>query len=165
MQEAKRGDRVSLILAKRSYFFQTVGGISLNEENNSAIIPDSATDEHLRQINMAIGNEHLVLGVPERKADMPDRDSDIQNTLKLGTNKIKDWIYNIRVDKSVRQAEKVAVLEKTSMLEKSGKNRKAVIEAVDLSLRIMGGVSPVSETEQEKVEIKLTSGTEEHIEK
>ena len=96
---------------------------------------------------------------------MPDRDSDIQNTLKLGTNKIKDWIYNIRVDKSVRQAEKVAVLEKTSMLEKSGKNRKAVIEAVDLSLRIMGGVSPVSETEQEKVEIKLTSGTEEHIEK
>lgn len=165
MQEAKRGDRVSLILAKRAYFFQTVGGISLNEQNSSAVIPDSATDEHLKQINMAIGNEHLVLGAAEIKANMPDRDSDIQNTLKLGTNKIKDWIYGIRVDKGVKQSDKVAVLEKTALLEKSGKNRKAVIDAVELSLRLIGGVSPVSETEQEKVEIKLTSGTEEHIEK
>ena len=67
MKEVKRGDRVSLVKTRRAYFFQTVGGISLSADlEDSAIIPETATDGHLKQINLAIDNGHLVMGDPSR---------------------------------------------------------------------------------------------------
>lgn len=161
MQEAKRGDRVTLLVKVRAFFFQTVGGISLSEENNNAIIPDTATDEHLKQINTAIQNGHLTLGTPERSAEMPDKDSDIKAALDSGRNKIDSWMYDIRMDKSVKASEKIHLIEKIVEFEKLGKNRKSVIKSAEMNLRTIGGVSPVTETEQEKIEIKVTSGTEE----
>lgn len=155
---AKRGDRVSLILTRRVFFFQTEGGITLSEDNSSTVIPDSATDEHLTQINLAISNGHLVLGVAERKADMPDRDSDIKNILLLGRNKIDEWLYNIRSDKTVKTSEKVSCIEKLIEFERVGKNRKSVMVSADRTLKTIGGISQVTESDQEKLEIKLTSG-------
>ena len=162
MQEVKRGDRVSLNLARRIYFFQTVGGISLNSDGQtSAIIPDTATDEHLKQINNAIGNEHLVLGQPEIKVEIPERKSDVAEILKLGRNKISEWTDKIRGDRKVPSSEKIRVIEQLIELEKAGKNRVGVLKDAESTLKYIGGISAVVETEKEKLEIKLTSGTEE----
>ena len=160
--EVKRGDRVSLNTARRIFFFQTVGGINLNAETQvSAIIPGTATDEHLRQINNALGNEHLVIGQPEVRAEMPDRKSDILAVLELGRNKVAEWVGKIRSDKNIPSKERIKVIETLIALETEGKNRKSVIQDAEIALKYVGGISEVVETEKEKLEIKLTSGTDE----
>lgn len=159
--EAKRGDRVSLNTARRIFFFQTVGGVSLNSETQiSDLIPDTATDEHLKQINYALGNEHLILGQPATKAEMPDKKSDIVSILALGRNKIADWVGKIRSDSKIPSSERMTVIETLIELEKAGKNRKSVIQDAESALKYIGGISEVVETEKEKLEIKLTSGAD-----
>lgn len=161
MQAAKRGDRVSLVVNKRAYFFQTNGGINLSDQHDNEIIPDTATDEHLAQINFDIEAGHLTLGTPDRKAEVPDRDSDLGAILARGRDKIDEWMYSVRMDKTIKSGDKVTLIEKIVALEKLGKNRKTVLKSAEYNLRTIGGVSPVTETEQEKLEIKLISGTEE----
>jgi len=159
--EAKRGDRVSLNTVRRIFFFQTVGGISLNSETQiSDLIPETATDEHLKQINFAIGNEHLILGHPEATAEMPDKKNDILSMLALGRNKIADWVGRIRSDRKIPSSERMKVIETLIELEKAGKNRKSVIQDAESALKYIGGISEVVETEKEKLEIKLTSGAD-----
>ena len=159
----KRGDRVSLNTKNRLYYFQGgEGGINLTvDENEMAIIPETATDKHLDQINFAIRAGHLVLGWPSEKVKVIDIDTDIQNLLNLGRNKVDEWIYGLRDNKSIKNSEKVTKIEKLMALEKSGKNRKSVIKIAENALGFIGGISPVEDTEQEKVEIKLTSGNNE----
>ena len=164
MQEitAKRGDRVSLNTLKRSFYFQGEGGINLNYNNESStIIPDSATDEHLKQINMAIVAGGLLLGDIENRVEIPDRDSDLKVLLESGRNKICNWIRDLREDKSIKKEYKISTLEKLAKFEKEGKNRASVLADAERALSMIGGVSPVEETQVEKIEIKLTNGNQE----
>lgn len=158
MQEAKRGDRVSLNTLKRLFYFQEgIGGITLvSGSQESAVIPDNATDKHLQQINHAIKVGQLNLGFPEKNVDMPDRDSDIKIILEAGRSKIDEWLFKLRGDTKVKNELKISTLEKLIEFEKLGKNRKSVIARAEVALNSIGGVSPVVETDQEKVEIKLT---------
>jgi hypothetical protein len=161
MKEAKRGDRVSLNSQKRLYYFQTNGGITLiAEKEEMAIIPQTATDDHLKQINHALKAGQLVLGWPEKKLEMPDKDSDIKSMLEAGRNKIDDWLVDLREDKSIKNVVKIEKLEKIIEFEKFGKNRKSVLKLAETILNKIGGVSPVIESDQQKLEIKLTSGTQ-----
>lgn len=158
MQEAKRGDRVSINPKTRAYFFQTEGGIRLvagGEE--TAVIPTTATDEHLKQINMAIANNHILFGWAEATVEMPDRDSDLRAMVnESGRNKIDEWIHSLRGAKGIKNEEKVKQINKLIEFEKVGKNRKSVIRTAENALDYIGGISPVTETEQEKIEIKIT---------
>ena len=159
--EAKRGDRISLNTARRIFFFQTEGGVSLNADTQiSAIIPDTATDEHLRQINIDLGNDQLILGQPVSRVEMPEKKSDIASIVLLGRNKIAEWVGKIRADKKIPSSERIKVIETLIELEKAGKNRKSVIQDAESALKYIGGISEVVETEKEKLEIKLTSGTD-----
>jgi len=161
MQEAKRGDRVSLNTSKRLYYFQGAGGINLGEGTEEmAVIPETATEQHLKQINHAIKAEHLILGWPEKKAELPDRDSDIKIMLESGRNKIDDWVHGIKMDKNITNQAKTELFEKLMEFEKAGKNRKSVISSAERALSYIGGISQVEDSEQQKIEIKLTSGTE-----
>ena len=161
--QVKRGDRVSLNTGKRLYYFQEgVGGISLSvDEHEMDIIPESATDHHLDQINHAVKLEHLIIGWPEKKTETLDNDSDIQNLLSGGRNKVDEWMQTIKDDKFIKKSEKISKIEKLMKLEKLGKNRKSVITIAENVLSFIGGISSVEETEQTKVEIKLTSGSDE----
>ena len=162
MQEAKRGDRVSLNTSKRLYYFQGEGGILLRHgETEMAIIPDTVTDAQLQQINHAIKHDQLTMGWPEKRVDMPDRDSDIKTLLDGGRNKISLWIDNLVSDKTVKSGVKTTTLEKLIKFERDGKNRVSVIALSEKALSTIGGVSLVEETEQQKLEIKLTSGSDE----
>lgn len=155
--EAKIGDRVSLNVSKRLYYFQGEGGISLSADDKvSDIIPKSISDAQLQQINTAIRNEHLIIGEPEKKVDLPDRDSDIRTMLEAGRNKINDWMFDLKADKTKTTPVKFATIEKIIEMEKAGKNRQSVIKTAENILASIGGVSKVEETEQEAVEIKLT---------
>jgi hypothetical protein len=158
--EVKRGDRISLNTKKRLYYFQDGdGGINLSVDGAQvAIIPESATDMHLAQINHAIKAEQLLIGWPENTVEMPEKDSDLLNLLSGGRNKVDEWIYALKDDKFVKANVKVYKIEKLVEFEKAGKNRKSVLNVAENVLRSIGGISPVEETEQEKIEIKLTSG-------
>lgn len=158
MAIANRGDLVSLVTTKRLFFFQTDGGINLNAEtNSSARIPDTATDEHLKQINMAISNGHLVLGEIFVKAVVPDRDSDVAKILSGGRNSVEKWVDDVLRDKSIKNDEKASIFEKALEMETAGKNRKSVTRVFERRLRLIGGISSVTESEQEKIEIQLTT--------
>lgn len=159
MQEAKRGDRVSINPQKRAYFFQTPGGINLiagGEE--TAVIPQSATEEHLGQINIAISNNHILFGwAAEAKIEIPDGDIDFKTMFSgAGRNKIDNWIHAVRNDKNIKNHVKIDKINKLIEFEKADKNRKSVIKVAENALNFIGGVSPVIEAEQEKIEIKLT---------
>jgi hypothetical protein len=160
--EAKKGDRVSLVLSKRAFFFQGIGGLNLGTEGvESAIIPNTVTDEMLNQINMAVGMGHLVIGHIETRVELPNRDGDLKTMLDLGRSKIDEWILKLMSDKTVSKEIKIDLLEKLVSFEIGGKNRKSIIKSAEGAMKTIGGVSPVTETEKEKIEIKLTSGTEE----
>jgi len=162
----KRGDRVSLNTEKRLYFFQDgEGGIRLSvEQNEMAIIPVTATDVHLSQINQAIDNGHLVVGWTEKKTEELDKDSDIQKLLESGRNKVDEWIYAIREDKTMKSGEKVSKLERLLELEKAGKNRKSVVKIAESTLNTIGGISSVEEVEKTKIEIPVIFGNSETLE-
>lgn len=158
MAIAKRGDLVSLVTTKRLFFFQTEGGISLNAENNSsATIPETATDEHLKQINTALSNGHLVLGDVFIKANVPERDSDIATILSGGRNGVDKWVDEIMRDKSIRNEERSSILEKALAMETAGKNRKSVTRVIERRLKNIAGISQVTESDQQKIEIQLTT--------
>ena len=161
--EAKRGDRVSLNTAKRSFYFQDGEfGISLGVGGKEvAIIPDKATDHQLAQINYDIKSQQLVLGWPEKAVEVTNRESELTEILALGRNKINEWMFSIRDDKKIKRDVKIEEIEKLVSLEKAGKNRSSVIDTAEKILSYMGGVSPVEETDTEKIEIKLTSGNSE----
>jgi hypothetical protein len=161
MEEVKHGDRVCLNVSKRLYYFQSEGGINLTENESIAVIPDTATDEHLKQINHALKLGHLTTSWPEEKIVVPDKDGDLKIILESGRNKINDWVWTLRDDKNISREVKIAKIEKIIEFEKAGKNRKSVLLAAEKSLEYIGGVSRVVDSDQEKVEIKLTSGTEE----
>ena len=163
MQLVKQGDRVSLNKSKRLYYFQGEGGINLRiETEEMAIIPPTITEEQLAQINNAIKAEQLIPGWPEaQKIDVPDRDSDLKALLESGRNKIDDWISALREDKTTRNPVKVSKIEKIIEFEKAGKNRRSVISSAERALSKIGGISPVTESDHEKVEIKIGSGDEE----
>jgi hypothetical protein len=160
MSEVKRGDRVSLNTLKRLFYFQEGdGGINLAAgQNEMAVIPQEATDRHLEQINHAIKAEQLVAGWPEKNVEKPDRDSDIRILLESGRNKINSWIADLRDDKASNTKFKIFTLERLVKFEKEGKNRNSVTKCAEDALAALGGVSFVEDSEQEKVEIKLTSG-------
>jgi len=160
--QAKKGDTVSLVLVRRIFFFQGRGGLNLGIDGiGSGVIPETVTDKMLNQINIALENGHLTLGTPEERVEIPDRDSDMRKMLESGRNKINDWVSKLLSDKSVTKSEKLAILEKLVEFERSGKNRKSVAVCTENAMKTIGGISPVTEAEQEKIEIKLTSGTEE----
>ena len=161
--EVKRGDRVSLNLEKRLYYFQDgEGGINLSVgDREMDIIPEAATEHQLAQINHAIKAEHLVVGWMDKKVEMLDKDSDIENLLISGRNKVDAWMYTLRDDKMLKHSTKVSKIERLMLLEKAGKNRKSVLQCAENILNYLGGVSSVEETEQDKIEIKLTSGNDE----
>jgi hypothetical protein len=156
MQEVKVGDRVSIDSSKRVFFFQTDGGINLAaEKEETTIIPKTATEEHLKQINLALQRGYLKLGWAEQKVEVPDRISELKEILEQGRNKINDWIYNIRDNKNLESSIKIDRIEKLIDLEKAGKKRTSVLDMAEKILNQIGGVSSVTETDQEKVEIKL----------
>jgi len=166
MQEAKRGDRVSLNTALRLFYFQEgPGGITLIEGSKEVdVIPNDASDHQLAQINHAIKNGQLVIGWAEKTAEVAERDSDILSLLEGGRNKVEEWMYTIRDDKNIKKSTKTAQIEKVISFEKASKNRKSVITTAENILNYIGGVSPVEDSEQEKIEIKLTSGNSEETE-
>ena len=158
-QEVKRGDRVSLNVAKRPFYFQDGEfGIYLRAgDKEVAIIHEKATDFQLNQINHDIKNGHLVLGWAEKPpVEIPRFDSEIPKILEQGRNKISDWITALRDDKKAKHDVKVQQLEKIIAIEKEGKKRKTVIDIAEAALSYLGGVSSVEDTEQQKVEITLT---------
>lgn len=163
MQLVKQGDRVSLNKSKRLYYFQGEGGINLRiETEEMAIIPPTITAEQLVQINNAIKAEQLIPGWPEeKKVEVPDKDSDLKALLESGRDKIDDWISRLKDDKTIKSAIKVSKIEKIVEFEKAGKNRRSVISSAERALSKIGGISPVTETDHEKVEIKIGSGDEE----
>lgn len=168
MHEAKRGDRVSLNVQKRSYFFQDgEGGINLSEGSKPVdVIPANASDFHLAQINRGLKTEQLLPGWPETKAEeVTDSDEDIKALLPLGRSKIEKWAKDLAADKSVKRDVKNHKLETLLEMEKKAKNRAGVILVLEQQLRYIGGVSRVEEEAQEKVVIKLTTGDEEETEK
>jgi hypothetical protein len=140
-----------------------VGGIRLvADQEEMAIIPESATDDHLKQINMDLKTGYLVLGWPEdKKVEVPERDSDLKALLEAGRNKVDDWIYSLKIDKTIRSIVKTEKLEKLIEFERAGKNRKSVITTAENALKNIGGISKVEETDKDVVEIKLTSGNTE----
>jgi len=161
MPEAKRGDRVSLNTALRLFYFQE-GGINLIEGNTeAAVIPESITDHQLAQINHAIRNGQLTIGWPEKTVEVADRESDFKAILENGRNKVEEWMYTLRDDKKIRKQVKIEQIEKLISLEKLGKNRKSIVSVGEKILSYIGGVSPVEDGDQEKIEIKLTSGNSE----
>jgi len=162
--EAKRGDRVSLNILKRQYFFQDGdGGINLTEGSKEMdVIPQNATDYHLAQINHALKSEGLILGYVETKAEnVKDDDSDIKELVHMGKNKVEKWVKDLAADKTINKIFKSMKLENLATLEKANKNRPSVIQIIEQQLRYIGGVSRIEEGEQEKLVIKLTAGTEE----
>ena len=161
MTEAKHGDRVSINGSKRNYFFQTEGGISLAAgTSDTTLIPKTASDLHLKQINNAIRRDELRLGRIEQVIDVPDRDSDLKKISNMKASKLIEWLLSLREDKTKRDVEKSETLEKLLDLEKSGPNRKDVIKRIESSLRYIAGISRVEDSEQTKVEIKLTNNNE-----
>lgn len=167
MDEVKRGDRVSLNILKRSYFFQDGdGGINLAEGvNEMAVIPQNATEYHLAQINHDIRSGSLIVGWPETKAETTtDNDQDIKDLIILGKNKIEKWVKDLVADKGVASKFKSYKLDTLLAMEKAGKNRVSVTIMIEQQLRYIGGISRIEEGEQEKVVIKLTSGNEEEAE-
>jgi hypothetical protein len=165
MGEAKRGDRVSLNTVKRSYYFQGNGGINLRHpEEEMAIIPETATDQHLQQINHALKQDQLILGWPETRAEVPSKDSEINTILEGGRNKINAWIDILALDKTLKSSVKTETIEKLIVLERAGKNRISVIKWAENALSSIGGVSLIEETDHQKIEIKLTSGSDEPAE-
>lgn len=168
MQEAKRGDRVSLNTAKRLFFFQDgEGGISLTEGvKEMEVIPNNATDHQLKQINRAIEAEQLFIGWPESKAEnVTDNDDDLKSIILLGRNKIEKWAKDLVADKKITMQKKSNKLETLLSMEKEGKNRVGVNLVIEQQLRYIGGISRIEEGEHEKVIIKLTSGNGEETEK
>lgn len=160
MLEAKRGDRVSLNLSKRSYYFQD-GEFGLHLAmggEDTAVINQKVTDEQLLQINHSVKLEQLIIGVAEKRAVVAVTDDEVKKVLELGRNKINDWLFNVRDDKKIKHEAKVAQIEKVISLEKEGKKRSSILDEAERILSFLGGVSPVQEDEKEKtkVEIKLT---------
>ena len=167
MQEVKRGDRVSLNVMKRSYFFQDGdGGINLSEGTKEMdVIPQNASDFHLAQLNRAIKTEQLLPGWPETKVEkVTDNDDDLKDIIILGRNKIEKWAKDLVADKSVKMSVKNNKLDTLLIMEKADKNRAGVVLVLEQQLRYIGGISKVEEEIQEKVVIKLTSGNEEEAE-
>jgi hypothetical protein len=163
MSEAKRGDRISLNVLKRLFYFQDgEGGINLAAgQNEVTVIPQNATDQHLEQINHAIKAEQLTIGWPEKQqSDLSDKDSDLRALLEGGRNKINSWISDLKDDKATNSKYKTFTIERLVKFEKAGKNRQSVLKCAEDALAALGGVSMIEESEQEKVEIKLTSGNE-----
>ena len=158
---AKRGDKVTLNTNQKLFFFQEgLTGITLREGSQEmAVIPEGATEYQLDQINHAIKNGHLFLGHVEKPGEAMDRDSDIKALLEFGRNKVEDWIYRLKQDKSIPSELKIIQIEKLIEFEKVGKNRKSLISRAETFLGAIGGVSSVEDTDQEKLEIKLTSGS------
>ena len=159
--QVKAGDKVSLNLRKRLFFFQGENGINLNENNTSATIPDTIDERGLAQINRSIVIGHLITGsIPEVPVVIP-KDDDLIILMNKGKNAIDEFVYNLREDKVVKSEKKIEKFEKMLELEKSNKNRKSVIAKIEFALSKIGGASKVVETDQGKIEIKLTRGTEE----
>jgi hypothetical protein len=166
--EAKRGDRVSINVNKRHYFFQDgEGGINLSEGvKEMDIIPMNATEHHLAQINHALKAGGLILGHPETKVEnITDDDADIKEVIKLGRNKLEKWVRDLVADKRITGQKKSYKLETLLAMERADKNRVGVTLVLEQQLRYVGGVSRIEEGEQEKLVIKLTSGNEEEAEK
>lgn len=168
MQEAKRGDRVSLNVQKRSYFFQDgEGGINLSGGSQEVgVIPKNASDFHIAQINRALKTEQLLPGWPETKAEVvSDNDDDVKAMLPLGRSKIEKWAKDLAADKTIKASVKNHKLDTLLEMEKNDKNRAGVVLVLERQLRYIGGISKVEEEVQEKVVIKLTTGDEEETEK
>jgi hypothetical protein len=159
--QVKVGDKVSLNLRKRLFFFQGENGINLNENNTSATIPETMDERGLAQINRSLVLGELIIGsIPEIPVIVP-KDDDLIILMNKGKNAIDDFVYNLREDKIIKSEKKIEKFERMLELEKSNKNRKSVIAKIEFALSKIGGASRVIETDQEKIEIKLTSGTEE----
>lgn len=162
MGSAKRGDRVNLNKARRLYFFQGKEGIDLrvgSQEN--IIIPEITTDDMLSRINRAIDIGDLVLGLPPDKKVIVPEDKFAGDILQNGRKKIEDYLYGLRKNKVIKSVDKIEYLEKLLELEKSGKNKQgipriSVIKKIEFALSEIGGVSPVTEEQGEKVEINFT---------
>ena len=160
----KKGDKVSLNLSKRLFFFQGEEGINLNMNDSTAIIPDSISEKNISMIERAIVLREIVMGsIAEKKFEVPT-DKKLDELMQKGRNAIKDFVYDLREDKKISGDKKIIELEKMLQMEKSDKDRISVIKDIEFALSKCAGTSQVSEEEVEKMEIKLTKGTEEEIE-
>jgi len=169
MELVKRGDRVSLNIRKRLYYFQGARGINLKVDGEeSTIIPEDIDDKNLQRINYSIRLEQLISGGTPEKTKPSPKDDKLGEALYQGRNKIEDVVYGIRMDKSIKDEEKITKLEKLLKLEQEGKNkagksRVSVITKIEYALSKIAGISPVvSEEGEEKIEISFTKGTEEN---
>jgi hypothetical protein len=161
----KIGDRVSLNTFKRLYFFQGEGGLNLGVESREVdVIPKKITEAQLKQIDMAVKAGDLILGWPEEKTKIPERESDLKELIKsLNINKMMDWVRDIRDNPNMASDIKIDKLESILDLEKKGRNNLGLIKVIERCLNSIGGISSVTEVVQEKVEIKLSSGTDEAV--
>ncbi len=163
MELVKRGDRVSLNTRKRIIYTQGDGGINLTMSGNKTIIiPESISDNFLGKINVGVQLGYLVRGWPPGEKIVIPEDDNFDDILKKGRNKIKDFIYEIKINKGLNNEKKITKLEKLLKLEKEGKNRVSVTSEIERTLSTIAGISHIVEEEKkEKIEIKLVKGTEE----
>jgi len=156
----KRGDRVSLNIKKRIFFFQGSDGINLRANiDETALIPEDISDRNLETINRALGAGHLSVGwAKERKPDAPLKKDDTK-LLENGIKKLIPLLEQIAVTRGRDDDSPVARLERLLESEKEGKNsqgtaRVTVVKKIEELLSNMSGISSVSE-EINKEEIKI----------
>ncbi len=162
--DVRRGETVALNIKKRLYFFQGDGGLNLTAgKEDSAVIPQSISDQQLDAIKKAVTMQHLVVLSAATKQDNSSNvqgkektEDDLEKILNKGRNAVKDYIYNLLDNKDLSSDEKIAILEKFSEIEKLKDNRKSVLDSIDAALDKLAGISPVQETEKESVQIQLS---------
>jgi len=160
--EVKRGDRVSLNIRKRIFFFQGINGINLRANlEETALIPENISNKNLERINIALRGGHLSVGwSKDRKPDVPLKKDD-SSLLNNGVKKLVPLLEQIATTKGREDQGPVARLEKLLELEKEGKNaqgtpRVTIVKKLDELLSNMSGVSSVKEDiEKEEVKINL----------
>lgn len=155
--EVKRGMRVGLNRALRDYYFLGENAINLRADiEETAIIPEEISDANLRIINESIRVGHLVAGWAKEKEVEAPVDKKLDNEiLNMGIKGVCPILEKISQTPGNGKDSPKARLENLMEEEKKGKNRKKILEKIDLLLGNIGGVSRVEETEKESVEIKI----------
>lgn len=150
--EIKRGTRVSLNKSIRSYYFLGDDGINLRSGiEDTAIIPDSISDEKLEIIKKSVAAGHLVVGwSPEPKPVVKYKEDD-RKLLEKGVRKIYPALEEIGKISGKGEDSPSFRLEKLLKWEKEGKNRKTVIAKIEEILGGIGGISFVEEDDKKEV--------------
>ena len=154
--EVKVGTRISLNLAKRSYYFQGSGGINLRKGiEETTVIPEEISDDKLDMIKRSLSSGQIRIGWPEEQKPDVKYEQDDDLILAKGVRKITPALEEIAKTPGKGDKSPVARLEKILDLEKGDKNRKTVVSKVEELLDLMSGISSVVEEEKEEIKINL----------